>query len=107
MGSATDLRFPLGAVVHGPAEPFGAAPGLPRAQKGRFGARREEPAKVNPVHSSIKGLLLPCTLELGSHLDTWGSFLSFLEHSRGSIRRVSHWGHIEVEFLHGGHQSGF
>ncbi|XP_063034179.1 liprin-alpha-4 isoform X5 [Melospiza melodia melodia] len=45
MGSATDLRFPLGAVVHGPAEPFGAAPGLPRAQKGRFGARREEPAK--------------------------------------------------------------
>ncbi|NXH45762.1 LIPA4 protein, partial [Dicaeum eximium] len=48
MGSATDLRFPLGAVVHAPAEPFGAAPGLPRAQKGRFGARREEPAKVNP-----------------------------------------------------------
>ncbi|XP_030917627.1 liprin-alpha-4 [Geospiza fortis] len=45
MGSATDLRFPLGAVVHGPAEPFGAAPGLPRAQKGRFSARREEPAK--------------------------------------------------------------
>ncbi|NWU32897.1 LIPA4 protein, partial [Hylia prasina] len=45
MGSATDLRFPLGAVVHAPAEPFGAAPGLPRAQKGRFGARREEPAK--------------------------------------------------------------
>ncbi|NXA92242.1 LIPA4 protein, partial [Melanocharis versteri] len=45
MGSATDLRFPLGAVVHTPAEPFGAAPGLPRAQKGRFGARREEPAK--------------------------------------------------------------
>ncbi|XP_071624374.1 liprin-alpha-4 isoform X5 [Heliangelus exortis] len=45
MGSATDLRFPLGAVVHGPAEPFGTAPGLPRAQKGRFGARREEPAK--------------------------------------------------------------
>ncbi|NWH37610.1 LIPA4 protein, partial [Chloropsis hardwickii] len=48
VGSATDLRFPLGAVVHSPAEPFGAAPGLPRAQKGRFGARREEPAKVNP-----------------------------------------------------------
>ncbi|NXA76130.1 LIPA4 protein, partial [Thryothorus ludovicianus] len=45
MGSATDLRFPLGAVVHTPTEPFGAAPGLPRAQKGRFGARREEPAK--------------------------------------------------------------
>uniref|UniRef100_A0A8C3RFD0 PTPRF interacting protein alpha 4 n=2 Tax=Cyanoderma ruficeps TaxID=181631 RepID=A0A8C3RFD0_9PASS len=45
MGSATDLRFPLGAVVHAPAEPFGAAPGLPRAQKGRFGARREDPAK--------------------------------------------------------------
>ncbi|XP_063274776.1 liprin-alpha-4 [Prinia subflava] len=45
MGSATDLRFPLGTVVHAPAEPFGAAPGLPRAQKGRFGARREEPAK--------------------------------------------------------------
>uniref|UniRef100_A0A8C5T4G3 PTPRF interacting protein alpha 4 n=1 Tax=Malurus cyaneus samueli TaxID=2593467 RepID=A0A8C5T4G3_9PASS len=45
MGSATDLRFPLGAVVHAPAEPFGAAPGLPRPQKGRFGARREEPAK--------------------------------------------------------------
>ncbi|NXR44710.1 LIPA4 protein, partial [Hippolais icterina] len=45
MGSATDLRFPLGAVVHTPAEPFGAAPGLPRAQKARFGARREEPAK--------------------------------------------------------------
>ncbi|NWS76445.1 LIPA4 protein, partial [Crotophaga sulcirostris] len=45
MGSATDLRFPLSAVVHGPAEPFGAAPGLPRAQKGRFAARRDEPAK--------------------------------------------------------------
>ncbi|KAM6311171.1 liprin-alpha-4 isoform 3-T3 [Podargus strigoides] len=45
MGSATDLRFPLSAVVHAPAEPFGAAPGLPRAQKGRFAARREEPAK--------------------------------------------------------------
>ncbi|KAM4645724.1 liprin-alpha-4 isoform 3-T3 [Amazona ochrocephala] len=45
MGSATDLRFPLSAVVHGPAEPFGAAPGLPRAQKGRFAARREEAAK--------------------------------------------------------------
>ncbi|XP_032566598.1 liprin-alpha-4 isoform X1 [Chiroxiphia lanceolata] len=42
MGSATDLRFPL---VHAPAESFGAAPGLPRAQKGRFAARREEPAK--------------------------------------------------------------
>ncbi|XP_027557698.1 liprin-alpha-4 isoform X2 [Neopelma chrysocephalum] len=42
MGSATDLRFPL---VHAPAEPFGAAPGLPRAQKGRFAARREESAK--------------------------------------------------------------
>ncbi|NXK67792.1 LIPA4 protein, partial [Sylvietta virens] len=48
MGSATDLRFPLGAVVHAPAEPFGAAPGLPRAQKGRFSARREETAKVIP-----------------------------------------------------------
>ncbi|NWV62163.1 LIPA4 protein, partial [Malurus elegans] len=46
MGSATDLRFPLGAVVHAPAEPFGAAPGLTRPQKGRFGARREEPAKT-------------------------------------------------------------
>ncbi|XP_032857830.1 liprin-alpha-4 isoform X4 [Tyto alba] len=45
MGSATDLRFPLGAVVHAPAEPFGTTPGLPRAQKGRFAARREEPAK--------------------------------------------------------------
>ncbi|KFU83825.1 Liprin-alpha-2, partial [Chaetura pelagica] len=45
MGSTTDLRFPLSAVVHAPAEPFGAAPGLPRAQKGRFAARREEPAK--------------------------------------------------------------
>ncbi|NWH70994.1 LIPA4 protein, partial [Piaya cayana] len=45
MGSATDLRFPLSAVVHAPAEPFGTAPGLPRAQKGRFGPRREEPAK--------------------------------------------------------------
>ncbi|XP_071434822.1 liprin-alpha-4 isoform X2 [Pithys albifrons albifrons] len=45
MGSATDLRFPLGAVVHAPTEPFGAAPALPRAQKGRFTARREEPAK--------------------------------------------------------------
>ncbi|XP_064894687.1 liprin-alpha-4 isoform X5 [Columba livia] len=45
MGSATDLRFPLSAVVHAPAEPFGAAPGLPRAQKGRFATRREEPAK--------------------------------------------------------------
>ncbi|KFP77498.1 Liprin-alpha-2, partial [Acanthisitta chloris] len=45
MGSATDLRFPLGAVVHAPAEPFGAAPGLPRAQKGRFGPRREDSAK--------------------------------------------------------------
>ncbi|OPJ66024.1 liprin-alpha-4 isoform A [Patagioenas fasciata monilis] len=45
MGSATDLRFPLGAVVHAPAEPFGTAPGLPRAQKGRFATRREEPAK--------------------------------------------------------------
>ncbi|NWS43193.1 LIPA4 protein, partial [Probosciger aterrimus] len=45
MGSATDLRFPLSAVVHGPAEPFGTAPGLPRAQKGRFAARREEPGK--------------------------------------------------------------
>ncbi|NXI97573.1 LIPA4 protein, partial [Psophia crepitans] len=42
MGSATDLRFPLSAVVHAPAEPFGTAPGLPRAQKGRFAARREE-----------------------------------------------------------------
>ncbi|XP_009707857.1 PREDICTED: LOW QUALITY PROTEIN: liprin-alpha-4-like [Cariama cristata] len=45
MGSATDLRFPLSTVVHAPAEPFGTAPGLPRAQKGRFAARREEPAK--------------------------------------------------------------
>ncbi|XP_055584246.1 liprin-alpha-4 isoform X8 [Falco biarmicus] len=45
MGSATDLRFPLSAVVHAPAEPFGTAPGLPRAQKGRFATRREEPAK--------------------------------------------------------------
>ncbi|KAM6041093.1 liprin-alpha-4 isoform 4-T5 [Theristicus caerulescens] len=45
MGSATDLRFPLSAVVHAPAEPFGTAPGLPRAPKGRFAARREEPAK--------------------------------------------------------------
>ncbi|XP_026720237.1 liprin-alpha-4 isoform X3 [Athene cunicularia] len=45
MGSATDLRFPLSAVVHAPAEPFGTAPGLPRGQKGRFAARREEPAK--------------------------------------------------------------
>ncbi|NXL85375.1 LIPA4 protein, partial [Alectura lathami] len=45
MGSATDLRFPLSAVVHAPAEPFGTAPGLPRTQKGRFAGRREEPAK--------------------------------------------------------------
>ncbi|OXB67252.1 hypothetical protein ASZ78_015893 [Callipepla squamata] len=45
MGSATDLRFPLSAVVHAPAEPFGTAPGLPRTQKGRFSTRREEPAK--------------------------------------------------------------
>ncbi|NXG59510.1 LIPA4 protein, partial [Hemiprocne comata] len=45
MGSATDLRFPLSAVVHAPTEPFGTTPGLPRAQKGRFAARREEPAK--------------------------------------------------------------
>ncbi|NXF45922.1 LIPA4 protein, partial [Oceanites oceanicus] len=45
MGSTTDLRFPLSAVVHAPAEPFGTAPGLPRAQKGRFTARREESAK--------------------------------------------------------------
>ncbi|XP_059686979.1 liprin-alpha-4 [Gavia stellata] len=45
MGSATDLRFPLSAVVHAPAEPFGTAPGLPRAQKGRFATRREEPTK--------------------------------------------------------------
>ncbi|NXC70930.1 LIPA4 protein, partial [Anhinga anhinga] len=45
MGSTTDLRFPLSAMVHAPAEPFGAAPGLPRVQKGRFAARREEPAK--------------------------------------------------------------
>ncbi|NWH53025.1 LIPA4 protein, partial [Fregata magnificens] len=45
MGSTTDLRFPLSAMVHAPAEPFGTAPGLPRAQKGRFAARREEPAK--------------------------------------------------------------
>uniref|UniRef100_A0A8C2T991 PTPRF interacting protein alpha 4 n=1 Tax=Coturnix japonica TaxID=93934 RepID=A0A8C2T991_COTJA len=45
MGSATDLRFPLSAVVHAPAEPFGTAPGLPRTQKGRFATRREEPAK--------------------------------------------------------------
>ncbi|NXW61895.1 LIPA4 protein, partial [Eurystomus gularis] len=45
MGSATDLRFPLSAMVHAPAEPFGTAPGLPRAQKGRFAARRDEQAK--------------------------------------------------------------
>uniref|UniRef100_A0A8C6YMS6 PTPRF interacting protein alpha 4 n=1 Tax=Nothoprocta perdicaria TaxID=30464 RepID=A0A8C6YMS6_NOTPE len=45
MGSSTDLRFPLSTVVHGPAETFGTAPGLPRTQKGRFTARREEPAK--------------------------------------------------------------
>ncbi|NXP13869.1 LIPA4 protein, partial [Thinocorus orbignyianus] len=45
MGSTTDLRFPLSAVVHAPAEPFGTAPGLPRAQKGRFAARREESTK--------------------------------------------------------------
>ncbi|NXT87894.1 LIPA4 protein, partial [Anhinga rufa] len=45
MGSTTDLRFPLSAMVHAPTEPFGAAPGLPRAQKGRFAARREEPPK--------------------------------------------------------------
>ncbi|NXI34687.1 LIPA4 protein, partial [Galbula dea] len=45
MGSATDLRFPLSAVVHAPSESFGTAPGLPRAQKGRFAARREEQAK--------------------------------------------------------------
>ncbi|KGL78365.1 Liprin-alpha-2, partial [Tinamus guttatus] len=45
MGSTTELRFPLSTVVHGPAESFGTAPGLPRAQKGRFPARREEPAK--------------------------------------------------------------
>uniref|UniRef100_A0A8B9S9E3 PTPRF interacting protein alpha 4 n=1 Tax=Apteryx owenii TaxID=8824 RepID=A0A8B9S9E3_APTOW len=44
MGSTTDLRFPLSAMVHAPAETFGTAPGLPRTQKGRF-ARREEPAK--------------------------------------------------------------
>ncbi|XP_068774243.1 liprin-alpha-4 isoform X1 [Struthio camelus] len=45
MGSTTDLRFPLSTVVHAPAETFGTAPGLPRTQKGRFTARREEPAK--------------------------------------------------------------
>ncbi|KAF1487721.1 Liprin-alpha-4, partial [Eudyptula minor novaehollandiae] len=45
MGSTTDLRFPLSAVVHAPTEPFGTAPGLPRAQKGRFATRREEPTK--------------------------------------------------------------
>ncbi|KAM6398994.1 liprin-alpha-4 isoform 2-T2 [Rhynochetos jubatus] len=45
MGSTTDLRFPLSTVVHAPTEPFGTAPGLPRAQKGRFATRREEPAK--------------------------------------------------------------
>ncbi|NXS68162.1 LIPA4 protein, partial [Pandion haliaetus] len=45
MGSSADLRFPLSAVVHAPAEPFGTAPGLPRAQKGRFATRREETAK--------------------------------------------------------------
>ncbi|XP_064354420.1 liprin-alpha-4 isoform X3 [Dromaius novaehollandiae] len=45
MGSTTDLRFPLSTVVHAPAETFGPAPGLPRTQKGRFAARREEPAK--------------------------------------------------------------
>lgn len=53
MGSATDLRFPLSAVVHAPAEPFGTAPGLPRAQKGRFAARREETAKVIHLHASM------------------------------------------------------
>ncbi|NXT03398.1 LIPA4 protein, partial [Jacana jacana] len=45
MGSTTDLRYPLSAVVHAPAEPFGAAPSLARAQKGRFATRREESAK--------------------------------------------------------------
>ncbi|XP_062450747.1 liprin-alpha-4 [Rhea pennata] len=45
MGSTTDLRFPLSTVVHAPTETFGTAPGLPRAQKGRFATRREEPAK--------------------------------------------------------------
>lgn len=53
MGSATDLRFPLSAVVHAPAEPFGTAPGLPRAQKGRFAARREEPGKVIRLGGSL------------------------------------------------------
>lgn len=81
MGSATDLRFPLGAVVHAPAEPFGAAPALPRTQKGRFATRREEPAKVtHPPASTGPGLgselRSPCTLV--SHLpdlETWGNFL--------------------------------
>ncbi|NXJ71697.1 LIPA4 protein, partial [Rostratula benghalensis] len=45
MGSTTDLRFPLSAVVHAPAEPFGTTPSLARAQKGRFASRREESAK--------------------------------------------------------------
>lgn len=66
MGSATDLRFPLSAVVHAPAEPFGTAPGLPRAQKGRFAARREETAKVTnfmPAWGQSWGWgLLPCML---------------------------------------------
>lgn len=81
MGSATDLRFPLSAVVHAPAEPFGTAPGLPRTQKGRFAARREEPAKVtHPPASTGPGagseLGSPCTLV--PHLpdrETWGNFL--------------------------------
>ncbi|XP_059573624.1 liprin-alpha-4 isoform X2 [Alligator mississippiensis] len=45
MGSATDLRYPLSTVVHAPAEPFGTATGLHRAQKGRFSALRDEPPK--------------------------------------------------------------
>ncbi|XP_075766141.1 liprin-alpha-4 isoform X2 [Pelodiscus sinensis] len=45
MGSATDLRYPLSAVVHAPAEAFGTPPGLHRPQKSRFAALREEPPK--------------------------------------------------------------
>uniref|UniRef100_K7GBE3 PTPRF interacting protein alpha 4 n=1 Tax=Pelodiscus sinensis TaxID=13735 RepID=K7GBE3_PELSI len=45
MGSATDLRYPLSAVVHAPAEAFGTPPGLHRPQKSRFVALREEPPK--------------------------------------------------------------
>lgn len=84
MGSATDLRFPLSAVVHAPAEPFGTAAGLPRAQKGRFATRREEPAKVTHFCASTGsqlgwGLLLPCTLvSRVLDLGPWGSFLQLV-----------------------------